>query len=117
MSLEENFRQLKSRLQDLQASLCPPDPEWLERCESELRDVIRLLADCAGNRRSSQDSIGDSERAALRQLKQAIYRLRAQLEHGLNLCQGWAQLHLSTGYTDQGCPILACGEPNTSYDA
>jgi len=117
MSLEQRCSQLKSRLQTLQASLCPPDPERMERCEAELRDVIRLLAECAADRRPSQDSTRAAEIAALRQLKQAIQRLGAQLDHGLNLCQGWAQLRLSAGYTNQGRPILVCGESSKSYEA
>lgn len=117
MSLEERCGQLNSRLQNLQASLCPPNPERMERCETELKEVIRVLTACAAERRLARDPAHPGERAALRQLKQAIRRLSAQLEHGLNLCQGWAQLRLSAGYTDQGRPILVCGESNTSYDA
>jgi hypothetical protein len=33
--------------------------------------------------------------------------LNAQIDYASNLCLGWAQLRLSTGYTSEGRPLLA----------
>lgn len=116
MTLAERCGQLEARLRTLQSNLCPPDAGRLERCEGELHEVIRLLTDCVVDERSTPDNRPGAE-AALRQLRATTRQLGAQVEHGLNLCQGWAQIHVSAGYTDQGRPILAGAENSASYDA
>jgi hypothetical protein len=116
MTLAERCSQLEARLRTLQSNLCPPDASRLERCEGELHEVIRLLTDCVVDERSTPDN-RPAAQAALRQLRATTRQLRAQVEHGLNLCQGWAQVHVSAGYTDQGRPILAGTENNACYDA
>ena len=116
MSLEERCGQLEARLQAIQSSLCPPHPDQWERCEAELRDVICSLADCTVDRQSTVEYRVRAKMALL-QLKRATHRLKAQLEHGLNLCQGLAQLRMGAGYTEQGRPVLAGAETGASYEA
>jgi hypothetical protein len=39
-----------------------------------------------------------------------------QVQQAANLCQGWAQLRLSSGYTNQGTPVLPLSAPQVSYE-
>lgn len=117
MTLKERCQAGEAKLEQVSAALLDPRPDILERCEAELQEVIALLesapADCAA-RGLSPDRPED--RSELLRFRQRIRLLALQAQHATNLCQGWVQLGLSEGYTDQGRPALPPSEPRTSYE-
>jgi hypothetical protein len=57
-----------------------------------------------------------SDRRQLLRLRSRVRLLGLQVQNAVNLCQGWTQLGLSEGYTDQGRPALPLSEPQASYE-
>ncbi len=117
MTLKERCQAGEATLEQVSAALLDPRPEILDRCEAELQEVIASLesapADCVASGVSS-DRLED--RSELLRFRNRIRLLALQAQHATNLCQGWAQLGLSEGYTDQGRPALTPSEPQTSYE-
>jgi hypothetical protein len=113
MRLAECCQDAENRLAAIQKLLTTPEPSALERCEAELRAAAILLAPWV----SSPEPARVEDRAALRTLRKSVRRVAAQLEHGTNLCSGWAQIRLAAGYSIQGKPVLAAAEPLASYEA
>jgi hypothetical protein len=57
-----------------------------------------------------------SDRGTLLSLRHKNALVGLQVQHAKNLCQGWAQLQMSEGYTDQGRPLLPPSAPQASYE-
>ena len=112
MTLQERCQAAEAKLEAISNALLDCQPETLERCETELHEIAGLL-DC---------TLGiltrpvPADRAGLMRLRQRGQLLGFQAQHAANLCQGWAQLQLSEGYTDQGRPVLPASAPQTSYE-
>ncbi|HYV63638.1 MAG TPA: hypothetical protein VE958_13235 [Bryobacteraceae bacterium] len=111
MTLTERCQAGEAKLEQVSTALLDPRPEVLDRCEAELQEVIGLLESepglTAGN---------TSDRDYLLRLRRRIRLLAVQAQHAANLIQGWVQLGLSEGYTDQGKPVLPLGEPHSSFE-
>jgi hypothetical protein len=121
MTLKERCQAGQAKLEAVSAALLDPRPEGLNHCEAGLQEVIALLeattadAFARGNPEGTpaERPSGKSDLLSLR------YRLRLlalQVQQATNLYQGWAQLGLSAGYTDQGKPVLRLSEPRSSYE-
>ena len=112
MKIAEHCLEAEIRIREIQSQLAEPSVERLERCEAEIRLLIRgLPSPQAGLSVEAQD------RAALQRLRQSVRAVAVQLQHGVRLCQGWAQLFNSSGYTQRGVPILVRAESTTSFEA
>lgn len=109
MTLTERCQAGEAKLDAVSRALADPRPEILDDCEGELREVIELL--------ESAESCVPANRAELTRLRKKVRLLGMQTQNALNLCQGWTQLGLTHGYTDQGTPVLPLSEPQTSYEA
>lgn len=115
MTLKERCQAGEAKLEQVSISLLDPRPEVLDRCEADLQEVIALLeSETADSSSGVTDRV--SERPDLLRLRHRIRLLAMQAQHATNLCQGWAQLGLSEGYTDQGRPVLPASEPQSSYE-
>jgi len=57
-----------------------------------------------------------SDKNDLLRLRIRIRLLGLQVQNSVNLCQGWTQMGLSQGYTDQGRPALPASEPLASFE-
>ena len=57
-----------------------------------------------------------SDRSDLLKLRHRTAQLALQVQNAVNLCQGWIQLGMSQGYTDEGRPALPLSEPQASYE-
>ena len=125
MTLKERCQAGEAKLEQISNALLDPRPEILDHCEAELQEVVTLLqgepADAsAGPAVSSRPVASDrpdaSDRSDLLRLRYRIRLLGLQVQSAINLCQGWAQLGLSQGYTDQGTPATPPSEPLASYE-
>lgn len=111
MTLKEDCLTCEAKLDAVSKALSDPRPEILEYCEAELHNAIELLE-------SAKSSVpaAAGQRTDLMSLRQKVRVLAMQAQNAANLCQGWIQLGLSDGYTDQGKPVLTLSEPQTSYE-
>jgi hypothetical protein len=113
-SIDEECRDAEAKLSELRQLLLDVRPEALERCQGELRQIVAMLegfvAQGALPRHPSVSS-------ALLRIRRSAYILGRQIEFASNLCFGWIQLQLGAGYTQQGLPVLAAGEPGSSFEA
>jgi hypothetical protein len=57
-----------------------------------------------------------ADRNELLRLRHRTRLLGLQVQNAVNLCQGWIQLDLSQGYTEQGRPALPLSEPAASFE-
>jgi hypothetical protein len=112
MTLQERCQAAEAKLADISIALLDCRPETLERCEAGLHEIAGLL-DLTLDPASRP---APSDREGLIRLRQRSQMLGFQAQHAANLCQGWAQLQLSEGYTDQGRPVLPPSTPLTSYE-
>ena len=117
MTLKERCQAGEAKLEQVSTALLDPRPESLDRCEADLQDVIVLLEEAtAENLPFDRANYSSSDRSDLLRLRRSVRLLALQAQHAANLCQGWAQLGLSEGYSDQGKPVLAPCEPRSSYE-
>jgi hypothetical protein len=110
MTLKERCQAGEAKLEQVSNALLDPRPEILDSCETHLQEVIGWLQGEAGLHGEPVD------RTDLLRLRQRVRLLALEVQHATNLCQGWAQLGLSQGYTDQGVPALPASEPRSSYE-
>jgi len=113
MTLQERCQAGEAKLEQVSTALLDPRPEILERCEADLHEVIALLE---REPASPQPADHGADRNRLLRLRSRIRLLAIQAQHATNLCQGWAQLQRSEGYTHQGTPVLPPSEPRASYE-
>jgi hypothetical protein len=123
MTLKQRCQAGEAKLEQVSTALLDPRPEILDRCEADLQDVIDLLEGKASPERDPADSpapgfseAAPSDKSDLLRLRHRIRLLALQVQQATNLCQGWAQLSLSQGYTDQGKPVLQLNQPQASYE-
>jgi hypothetical protein len=118
MTLKERCQAGEAKLERISKALLDPRPEILDHCEAELREVIAILSEPANS--SARSPISDrpmaSDRNDLLRLRRRIRLVALQVQNAINLCQGWIQLGLSQGYTDQGRPALPLTEPQASFE-
>jgi hypothetical protein len=118
MTLTERCQAGEAKLEQISNALLDPRPEILDHCEAELQEVIGMLSESVDSSASpvSSDRPVASDRNELLRLRNRIRLLGLQVQNAVNLFQGWAQLGLSQGYTDQGRPALPPSEPLASYE-
>ena len=109
MTLKERCQAGEAKLEQVSNALLDPRPEILNHCEAELQEVTEMLSD-------PSDRPVASDKNDLLRLRNRIRLLGLQVQTSVNLCQGWSQLVLSQGYTDQGRPALPPSEPLASYE-
>jgi hypothetical protein len=118
MTLKARCQAGEAKLEQVSNALLDPRPEILDHCEAELQEVIAILGESAGS--SAQDALASrpvaSDRNDLLRLRHRIRLLAMQVQNAVNLFQGWTQLGLSQGYTDQGRPAVPPSEPVASYE-
>ena len=112
MTLQEHCQAGEAKLDQVSTALLDPRPEILETCETQLQEVIELLESAA----SGSSAGAPANREHLLRLRHRIRLLAFQAQQAANLCQGWVQLSLSEGYTDQGKPALPPTQPQSSYE-
>jgi len=110
MTLKERCQAGEAKLEQVSNALLDPRPEILDSCEAHLQEVIGWLQD------DTQLHDGPVDRTDLLRLRRRVRLLALQVQHAMNLCQGWAQLGLSQGYTEQGIPALPASEPRSIYE-
>ena len=109
MTLNQRCQAGQAKLEEISSALLDPRPEILDSCEVRLQELIALLD-------SESVAVSPADRNDLLHLRQRVRLLALQAQQAVNLCQGWAQLGLSAGYTDQGKPALPLSEPRSSYE-
>ena len=110
MTLQERCLAGEAKVAQVSTALLDPRPEVLDRCETDLQEIIGLL---------EPDSAKDASpinKDDLLRLRYKVRLLSMQVQQATNLCQGLAQLGLSDGYTDEGRPALPFSEPRSSYE-
>ena len=112
MTPNEKYQSSESNLDAVSKALLDPRPEILEYCEEQLQEVIDTLESAE----AASITSGAESRAALIRLRQKARLLGMQTQNAIHLCQGWTQLGLSQGYTEQGKLVLPLTEPQTSYE-
>jgi hypothetical protein len=112
MTLKERCQAGEAKLEQISSALLDPRPEILDHCDAELQEVVGMLSESvdAPARPDASDKNG------LLRLRHRCRLVGLQVQNAINLCQGWAQLGLSQGYTDQGRPDLPLIEPQASYE-
>ena len=118
MTLKERCQAGEAKLEQISNALLDPRPEIVNYCEAELQEVIGMLSEPVDS--SARPVVLNrpvaSDRNDLFKLRRRTRLVGLQVQNAINLCQGWAQLGLSQGYTDQGRPDLPLGEPQASYE-
>jgi hypothetical protein len=112
MTLKERCQAGEAKLEQVSNALLDPRPEILNYCEAELQEVIGMLSESV----DSHSRPAVSDRSELLKLRHRTRLLALQVHSAVNLCQGWTQLGLTQGYTDQGRPALPPSEPLASYE-
>lgn len=112
MTLKERCQAGETKLEQISNALLDPRPEILDHCEAELQEVIAMLSESV----DSPARPVSFDRRQLLCLRHRVRLLGLQVQNAVNLCQGWTQLGLSQGYTDQGRPALPPSEPQASYE-
>jgi hypothetical protein len=119
MTLKQRCQAGEAKLEQVSKALLDPRPEILDYCEAELQEVVAMLTG------ESADSIATppvsdapvaADRNALLRLRHRTRLLGLQVQNAVNLCQGWIQLGLSQGYTEQGRPAVPPSEPVASFE-
>jgi hypothetical protein len=112
MTLKERCQAGEAKLEQVSNALLDPRPEILDHCEAELQEVIGMLSESVDS--SARPAVSD--RSELLKLRHRTRLVALQVQNAVNLCQGWIQLGLSQGYTDQGSPAMPPSEPLASYE-
>jgi hypothetical protein len=112
MTLKERCQAGEAKLEQISNALLDPRPEILDHCDAELQEVIGMLRESA----DAPARPAVSDRSELLKLRHRTRLVGLQVQNALNLCQGWAQLGLSQGYTEQGRPAMPLSEPQASYE-
>lgn len=113
MTIQERCKTAEAKLEEISTALLDYRPETLDRCEAELHDIA-LWLDCESLESSERPVPADHH--ALLGVRKRSALLGLQIQQAANLCQGWAQLRLSEGYTNQGQPVLPPSAPQASYE-
>jgi hypothetical protein len=113
VTLQDVCLEAEARIRRIQETLIHPQPELLDRCEAELRDVIDLLEPRLAEMPAAPNG---SDRVILIRLRRTVAQLGSQIAHASNLCQGWIQLRLSMGYTAQGQPALTIDQSKAAFE-
>jgi hypothetical protein len=119
MTLKERCQAGEAKLERISNALLDPRPEILDHCQAELQEVIAILGGDSVGAHASLPASGPpvaSDRNALLRLRHRIRLLALQVQNAVNLCQGWTQLGVSQGYTEQGAPAVPLSEPLASYE-
>lgn len=122
MTLKQRCRTGEAKLERVSNALLDPRPEILDYCEAELQEVVSILTGEPADSIAAP-AVSDGPVAADRADRNDLLRLRhrtrllgMQVQNAMNLCQGWIQLDLSQGYTEQGRPAVPPSEPATSFE-
>jgi hypothetical protein len=122
MTLKQRCRAGEAKLEQVSNALLDPRPEILDYCEAELQEVVAMLTGEPADSIAAP-AVSDGPRPADRADRNELFRLRhrtrllgMQVQNAVNLCQGWIQLDLSQGYTDQGRPAVPPSEPAASFE-
>jgi len=113
VNVQEACQETENKIREAQRLMAGARPETLERCLTELGHAIAILEQLvAGNSRDWTPAVA----ASFYRIRSAAARLNQQIEHGSNVCLGWMQLRLSTGYTQQGRPEFARNRARNSIE-
>jgi hypothetical protein len=113
MTLKDRCQAGEAALKQVSIALLDPRPEILDYCQGELQEVIAMLE---GEPGVAAARPGLSDKNDLLRLRERIRLLALQAQNAVNLCQGWMQLGMSQGYTEQGLPAVPPSEPAASYE-
>jgi|SRR5271170_55822 len=102
------------KLREARQFLLDSRPEAVERCQSELQQVVAVLEKLVAAEPLQSNPPASS---ALLRVRRLAHLLRLQIEFASNLCSGWIQLRLGAGYTEQGLPVLVRRESGSSFEA
>jgi hypothetical protein len=122
MTLKQRCRAGEAKLEHVSNALLDPRPEILDYCEAELQEVVAILtgepADPVAAPAVSDEPVAAdrADRNDLLRLRHRTRLLGMQVQNAVNLCQGWIQLDLSQGYTEQGRPAVPLSEPVASFE-
>ena len=102
-----------AKLGEARQLLLDPRPASVDRCQSELQEVVAML-EALISKGALPSNPGVS--SALLGIRRSAQALKLQIEVASNLCFGWIQLRLGAGYTAQGLPILIPRESGSSFE-
>jgi hypothetical protein len=105
---------VEARIHEVRQKLLDARPESLDRCESELSQIVAMLEGLvAGGELARNPPVS----SALMRIRRSAHALSLQVEYASNLCLGWIQLRLGAGYSADGLPVLVTGDPGSSFEA
>jgi hypothetical protein len=100
---EEGLNTAEEALREAGKLLLEARPEAVDRCQTALQRVAEILERLMGEGAPQADPLWSP---SLLRIQQAASVLKLQIECASNLCSGWLQLSMGTGYTAQGLPVL-----------
>jgi hypothetical protein len=112
-SIDDAVSYAEAKLREVRQMLLDARPEVVDRCQSELQQVVTALERLVSEG-ALQSNPGVS--SALLRIRRSAHALKLQIEYASNLCFGWIQLRLGAGYTAQGLPVLMAREPGSSFE-
>jgi hypothetical protein len=112
-SIDDACVRAEAKLREVRQLLLDARPESVERCQSELQEVVAML-EALISKGALPSNPGVS--SALLGIRRSAQALKLQIEFASNLCFGWIQLRLGAGYTAQGLPILIPRESGSTFE-
>ena len=103
-----------ARIREVRQHLLHPSPEVLDRCAAELSEVIVALETLVA---AGSGNLSPAASRSFHQIRTAARGLRLQIEHASNVCLGWMQMRLATGYSRRGLPVFVEGGAASSFEA
>jgi hypothetical protein len=108
----EACREAESKILQAQEMLAgDARPETVEQCAAELAEAAELLRAL-----DAAQGLDAEASASLERIRTAARQLGPQMQQASQLCLGWMQLRLGTGYTLKGSPVLAPPEAETLFE-
>ena len=108
-------------LSDIEQRSIAPNAETLSACEQELAGIASSLESLRESIAGDMGSIvalrsNPTLRHTLHRIRKMAGELNAQFLHGSNYCTGLLQIALSTGYSENGLPVLAASQSINSFE-
>jgi hypothetical protein len=112
-SIDDACLYAEAKLREVRQMLLDARPEVVERCQSELQQIVTVLERLvSGGALQPNPDVS----SALIGIRRSAHALKLQIECASNLCFGWIQLRLGAGYSAQGLPVLIANEPGSSFE-
>jgi hypothetical protein len=112
----ETCQHVQTILREVEQAVLIPGTDMLAQWETELGQAAALLEGIHESMKDHGAARDSAIRPELEQIRRMGGTLQAKFEHGSNYCMGLLQVHLGTGYSEQGRPVLMPTEASSTFE-